>query len=147
MLRYHYGFTLVEVLIVVFIMAILAATILPQFADATKDAKVATAIFNLNTLRAQVQFYKSQHQGRLPGPALLELTSKTDVNGTIGTTSAHVHGPYLASLPENPITGSTTIRATPTNPPASASGAANAGWLYHSGSGGVWLDDPNLLSE
>ena len=32
------AFTLIEVLIVVVIMAILAATIIPQFTDSTKDA-------------------------------------------------------------------------------------------------------------
>ena len=37
------AFTLIEVLIVVVIMAILAATIIPQFTDSTKDAKASTA--------------------------------------------------------------------------------------------------------
>mgnify|MGYP002626473716 CR=1 FL=1 len=39
----HSGFTLVEVLIVVVIMAVLAATIIPQFSDSSKDAKVSSA--------------------------------------------------------------------------------------------------------
>ena len=59
--RRQRGFTLVEVLIVVVIMAVLAATIIPQFADSTKDAKVSTAKFNLHTLRSQIELYKSQH--------------------------------------------------------------------------------------
>ena len=48
------GFTLVEVLIVVVILAILAAAIIPQFADSTTDAKTSTALFNLNTDRKSV---------------------------------------------------------------------------------------------
>ena len=38
MRRQHTGFTLIEVLIVVVIMALLAATIIPQFSVATEDA-------------------------------------------------------------------------------------------------------------
>ena len=37
------GFTLVEILIVVVIMAVLAATIIPQFSSATNDAKTSGA--------------------------------------------------------------------------------------------------------
>ena len=37
------GFTLVEILIVVVIMAVLAATIIPQFSSATNDAKAKCA--------------------------------------------------------------------------------------------------------
>ena len=50
------AFTLIEVLIVVVIMAILAATIIPQFTDSTKDAKSSTVQFNLHTLRSQFNF-------------------------------------------------------------------------------------------
>ena len=57
------AFTLIEVLIVVVIMAILAATIIPQFTDSTKDAKTSTAKMNLATLRAQIQLYRTQHTG------------------------------------------------------------------------------------
>ena len=52
------------VLIVVVIMAILAATIIPQFTDSTKDAKTSTAKMNLATLRAQIQLYRTQHTGQ-----------------------------------------------------------------------------------
>ena len=50
-------------LIVVVIMAILAATIIPQFTDSTKDAKASTTKFNLHTLRSQIELYRTQHNG------------------------------------------------------------------------------------
>ena len=78
------AFTLVEVLIVIVIMAVLAATIIPQFSDSTKDAKVSSVKFNLHTLRSQFQLYKSQHDGKVPGATLAEMTSQTDSDGNIG---------------------------------------------------------------
>ena len=43
------AFTLIEALIVVIIMAVLAATIIPQFSTSTKDAKMSNLKFNLHT--------------------------------------------------------------------------------------------------
>lgn len=141
------GFTLVEVLIVVVIMSILAATIIPQFSNSTKDAKDNTAKFNLHTIRSQIELYKSQHDGKVPSATLVELTSKTNAAGTVGTTSAFAYGPYLQELPTNPYTNSAKISTAATNPPTAASGAADAGWLYHSASGMIWIDNDTLLTE
>src|SRR5437016_12964932 len=89
------AFTLIEVLIVVVIMAILAATIIPQFTDSTKDAKTSTASFNLATLRSQIQLYRTQHTGLNPGATLIELTKNTDGSGAQGAGAAFPFGPYL----------------------------------------------------
>ena len=140
------GFTLVEVLIVVVIMAILAATIIPQFSDSTKDAKSNTSKFNLHTIRSQIELFKSQHDGMVP-TNLNDLTLKTNTAGQTGTTAAYPYGPYLQELPANPFTGSQTVSAASSNPPTAASGSATAGWLYHAGSGGVWIDNADLLTE
>jgi prepilin-type N-terminal cleavage/methylation domain-containing protein len=141
------GFTLVEVLIVVVIMAVLAATIIPQFSDSARDAKISTAKFNLNTLRTQIQFYSAQHNGAYPSATLAELISKTDASGAIGTGATHIYGPYVTAIPDNPFTNSNKVTAATANPPAAASGATDAGWLYHAASGGLWLDDADLLTE
>lgn len=140
------AFTLVEVLIVVVIMAILAATIVPQFSDSNRDAKISTAKFNLHTLRAQVELYKSQHDGRAPTGTLVELTSRTNTSGTVGTGPNFPYGPYLQSLPVNPFTNSKVVRTVATDTPA-ASGETDAGWLYNPTSGKVWMDHADYLSE
>lgn len=146
-LRRNKGFTLVEVLIVVVIMAILAATIIPQFSDSSKDAKNSSARFNLHTIRSQVELYKSQHDGRVPSAGIVELTQSTNSTGTVGTGSSFPYGPYITTIPTNPFTGSNTVRAATSNPPSAASGATDAGWLYHAASGKVWLDNSAFLAE
>jgi general secretion pathway protein G len=142
------AFTLVEILIVVVIMAILAATIIPQFTDSATDAKKGTAVFNLSTLRGQIETYKSNHEGLKPGATLIELTQSTNKAGTAGTGAAFPYGPYLRELPANPMTGSQAVKAVSTNPPTAGDvSSSNGGWLYHAASGNVWIDDATLYTE
>jgi general secretion pathway protein G len=133
------AFTLIEVLIVVVIMAILAATIIPQFTDSTKDAKASTVKFNLATLRSQIQLYRTQHTGLNPSATLVELTQLTDASGTAGTGATFVYGPYLREIPVNPFTNSKTITTTTSDPLATAP-AGTGGWIYNATTGNIWID-------
>src|SRR3954468_18857154 len=128
------GFTLIEVLIVVVIMAILAATIIPQFTDSTKDAKTSTAKMNLATLRAQIQLYRTQHTGLNPTATLVELTQTTDINGLTG--AGAVYGPYLRQIPVNPFTNLNSVTTTTADPLATAP-AGTGGWIYNPTTGNV----------
>src|SRR5215213_794186 len=110
------AFTLIEVLIVVVIMAILAAAVIPQFTDSTKDAKTSTVKFNLATLRSQIQLYRTQHNGLNPSATLVELTQTTDVNGAAGSGGNFVFGPYLREIPFNPFTNAKTVTTTTQDP-------------------------------
>jgi prepilin-type N-terminal cleavage/methylation domain-containing protein len=143
------AFTLVEILIVVVIMAVLAATIIPQFTASTKDAQEATAIFNLQALRSQVELYKAQHGGT--PPALLNnLTLRSNASGGTGTAgdspATYPLGPYMLRLPENPLNNQSVAEAITTYPPTAA-GAATSGWLYHTTSGNVYINHGDYLTE
>jgi prepilin-type N-terminal cleavage/methylation domain-containing protein len=146
--RRHQGFTLVEILIVVVIMAVLAATIIPQFTDSAQDAKANTALFNLHTLRSQVEMYKSQHDGVAPTTLDL-LTVKTNRAGTTSTSDgALVYGPYIHEVPANPMVDSgvaDVVKAPGANPPTAAE--ADAGWLYAAATGEVWINHVDYLDE
>lgn len=119
------GFTLVELLIVVIILAILAAIVVPQFATSTDDAKDAALDSTLANIRDVVDLYFAQH-GEYPAAlpdgksaanteaALLsQLSLYTDGDGgsTATKDAAHPYGPYLklSRVPLEPMTNSRVI--------------------------------------
>ncbi len=59
--RNQEGFTLVELLIVVIILAILAAIIVPQFSAATDDATQSAYDTNIANIRSAIDLYRQQH--------------------------------------------------------------------------------------
>ena len=61
MSRNKKGFTLVEILIVVIILGILAAIVVPQFTEASSDAKLSNLTTNLQSIRAQLELYRLHH--------------------------------------------------------------------------------------
>ena len=66
---WQYALLTYGVLIVVIIMAVLAATIIPQFSSSTNDAKDSSLKFNLQTIRSQIEIYKVHHNGTMPALA------------------------------------------------------------------------------
>src|SRR3954470_16048286 len=104
------GFTLVEILIVVIILGILAAIVIPQFTNASQDARESSLLSQLQTLRSQIELYKLQHRDVLPNlvgaaPACWDpLTTKTDADGVLSA-APDAFGPYMQSAPINPING------------------------------------------
>ncbi len=139
------AFTLVEVLIVVVIMAVLAATIIPQFTNSTQDAAASTVLFNLNTMRSIIELYKSQHNGLAPSADLSELTTTTDRSGNKGTGASYPYGPYLQKIPENPLTNSNVVAQPSSVPPTST--VSGAGWLYDPTTGQIWINHADYLTE
>ena len=98
------GFTLVEILIVVVILGILAAIVIPQFTDASTEAKLSSLAADLQTMRSQIELYKIQHNDQLPDCNSLEnftacMTEKTDQDGNVN--DSYKYGPYLGKIPSN----------------------------------------------
>ena len=60
------GFTLVDTMIVVLILAILAAIVAPKFTEAVDDSRDAALCTDLHMLRQQTLLYITQHGGRGP---------------------------------------------------------------------------------
>src|ERR1700753_1464663 len=65
------GFTLVEILIVVIILGILAAIVIPQFTNASNDARNNSVASTLQTARSQIELFKIQHGDTPPATAVM----------------------------------------------------------------------------
>ena len=126
------GFTLVEILIVVVILGILAAIVVPQFTEASNDAKESALSSDLQTVRSQLELYKIQHNGGYPATLSL-LTSKTTIAGVVSATGAY--GPYLQKIPNNPFTDTATIKTTGT------AGSGTEAWFYDAATGVFQAND------
>ena len=105
------AFTLIEVLIVVIIMAVLAATIIPQFSQSTDDAMDSSVDFNLHTMQTQIEMYRFQHNGNWPefDNIVAQLTAGTNISG--GATGDTRFGPYMQEVPANPFNESSVVVA------------------------------------
>jgi len=134
------AFTLIEVLIVVIIMAVLAATIIPQFSSSTKDAKESSLKFNLHTMRAQIQRYKFDHNGEAPEASKFEaqMTKYSKADGSTSDTAStdFPFGPYLQELPTNAFNGKKGVTTCTGKPTAETSG--DFGWLYDDATGQIY---------
>ncbi len=153
------GFTLVELLIVVVILAILAGILVPQFSSATDDAKLSSLDATLSNTRSAIELYKQQH-GHYPGsktavgancaagPAgttgtgaadseaafLSHLSLYTDINGE-GCTKSDAnfkYGPYMkkSTMAQNPFTNSATVAIETAGALGMTSASTTGGWKY-----------------
>ena len=134
------GFTLIEILIVVIILGILAAVVIPQFANATTTSKLSSVQTTAQTLRGAVQLYYYQHNDKLP-PANQFWTlmgSQTDALGNAyvaGTSTTGPFGPYLQSIPTNALNGSSTVIDAALAPGSTCANACGFEYDYNSGEG------------
>ena len=169
----QFGFTLIEMLIVIIILGILAMVIIPQISVSTSDAKENTLRTNLSTVRNAIELYYHQHDQTYPGAVktdgsgnptvagdlpdafvdqLIKYTQLDgEANGDSTALTAPIYGPYLktVTLPENPFNNDNTATCDITTTDVTTRTAVPAdgtGWRYYVKTG-VFIANDDLAHD
>ncbi|MBI4431425.1 MAG: prepilin-type N-terminal cleavage/methylation domain-containing protein [Candidatus Omnitrophica bacterium] len=131
------GFTLLEILIVVSILAILAMAVIPNFIGFDSEARIAATKSNLDMLRSRITLFRAK-EGRYP-ESLEELVTET--YNDVG-----IEKEYLEELPAELISdkkGNNTYDDLPLSDPVPNDG----GWVYITDKAKVLVDITDELDQ
>ena len=115
------GFTLIEIMLVVIILAILAMVIIPRLSDASDDSRDKSLQADLGSLQRQIGHYRFDHGGRSPhmkpdrtvdnsgANFVARMTGKTNSDGSLN--SAGTCGSYFRTWPANPFIADSALAA------------------------------------
>ena len=139
------GFTLVEILIVVVLLAILALVVIPMVSGSVMSARESALGHDLHMLRRYVLIYTAQHLEVAPGypdgdraqaPTELafyeQLTMSSNPAGQTAPagTPGFERGPYMMKLPVNPLNHKSTVQVLGDGDAFPANGDDSHGWVY-----------------
>lgn len=159
------GFTLIEILMVIVLIAILAGVAITQFTDFSPDAKNNAVKANLQVMRRAIAVQSAQMRLRCAysgtgGPPLATLNAN-DITAAVPCTTALVTNPgdrpfvQSASLPTNNWgnVGTSTVVACVNNvcngctakttckcDGSAARAATDDGWCYDVTTGSIWAN-------
>ncbi len=128
------GFTLVELLVVIVVLAVLAAIVLPKFMDSSARSKESALKSDLKLIRTAISLFQADI-GKYPN-SLSDLAesdvSKVKANDGTVVSSGDWHGPYLDSVITDPVSGQAFAYDKNTGKvTSSANGAAMNGSIYN----------------
>lgn len=135
------GFTLVELLIVIIIIAVLAAIAIPKFSNSSTRSKESALKADLNLFRNATELFKGD-TGLYPAAmadlaaATAPATGRDSAGASIAIIAADYKGPYVQRLENDPVSGAPFTYST-TSPTvgkitSSAAGNASDGTAYSS---------------
>lgn len=133
----RHAITTPEVFIIMLMVAIMAAISVPRISQAKANSKLNDMVSSLETVRQQLELYKVQHNGLLPGQKIENgeiiqadfITALTKTDG--------VYGPYLKKIPRNPFNGLNSVRIGTVK----LGSATGLGWYFNSSTGDFRADD------
>jgi len=121
------AFTLVEILIVVVILGILAAIVIPSFADAAVNTRESATYSELQKLRRHVGVFQARNNSRLPAVAQGD-----------GTWGELIGRDYLLSPPLNALVGAENGHRVAFGTGPVALFTTEYGWVFNTTTGDVW---------
>jgi general secretion pathway protein G len=150
------AFTLVEILVVVVLLGVIAAIVIPAFANSTTSAKDSALAVDLQLLRRVILIYESQHLEVGPGypngdttqapteqAFIDQTTTASNTNGqtaAIGTPGFN-RGPYLMKIPVNPFNEQNTIEMLADGQAFPANANDSHGWIYKAATSEIRADN------
>ncbi|MFQ3549881.1 MAG: prepilin-type N-terminal cleavage/methylation domain-containing protein [Armatimonadota bacterium] len=108
------GFTLVELLVVIVVLAVLAAIVLPKFMNSSKRSKEAALKSDLKVVRNAIGMFHAD-TGAYPKTLNALMATEAPAKGLdsdgneVDILPGDWHGPYLQDLPIDPISGTAFI--------------------------------------
>ena len=127
------------------LLGILAAVLFPTLKGQASTARESSAKDSLNTMRTQIELYKMDHDGTLPGYAngnpvsefflKYQFIGTTTVVGAVNPSTIpnapYLYGPYIKKMPQNPYNNLTNIIYVAEAMLFSAAvDGTSSGWLY-----------------
>ncbi len=125
----RFGFTLVELVVVVLILGILAAVAAPKVLNTSDDARLNSSLQSLTILRDAVELYKAEN-GSLPS------TSSVDAFQTDLATYVRGQFPVINFGPNKGGAGARLVKFDTTSGGlAAAACSGTQGWIFNSVTG------------
>jgi general secretion pathway protein G len=141
----QFGFTLVEILIVVIILGILAAIVIPQFSTASNEARSSMLADHMRIMRTQISVFEAQHIGVPPGypdgdlsqapteeAFISHITQFSNSSGDVSDTAdaEYRYGPYFSRMPTNPLNNKATVEIIADGGEFPTEGDNSHGFIY-----------------
>ncbi len=122
----RFGFTLVELVVVVLILGILAAVAAPKVLNTSDDARLNSTLQSLTIVRDAIELYKAE-TGSLPGGTTLDTDLEDYIRGQFPLVNV---GPNKGGAGARLIKNDTTASGL-----AAAACSGTQGWIFNSVTG------------
>ena len=141
-MRNERGFTLIELILVIVVLAIMAAVAIPKFIDIRGDAKKSAVQGSLGGVRSALANYRASQIVKGLTPETATLASLTD--GTTVLDGPVPDNPYSTTVTKNDVEDAQA--ASGTKGTAGCGNSSTKAWCYRPDSGAFWAST-NVAGE
>lgn len=131
-------YSIMDILMTMCLVALIAATAGPRFSKACSENRLSAMVEGLHTVRSQIERYRIENDGLLPGQAMPAAGVSADTFiKSMTCKDAAGQGPWLRAIPGNPfVTGDAADDVTIANAvDALPTGEEGTGWWFNAATG------------